>query len=70
MTTKPVLSVNVSNCDLYIIWKIQNFEQIAFKIVQMKFLAMHITFQKWSFDILTVRNSLNIFMEHDIYLKY
>ncbi len=32
----------------------------------MKFLAMHITNQKWSFDIFTVRNSLNIFMEHDL----
>ncbi len=34
----------------------------------MKFLAMHITNQKLSFDIFTVGNSLNIFMEHDIYL--
>ncbi len=31
----------------------------------MKFLAMHITYQKWSFDIFTVINVLNIFMEHD-----
>ncbi len=31
----------------------------------MKFLAMHITNQKLSFDIFMVRNSLNIFMEHD-----
>ncbi len=29
---------------------------------------MHITNQKLSFDILTVRNVLNIFMEHDFYL--
>ncbi len=35
------------------------------KVVQMKFLAMHITNQKLSFDICMVRNSLNIFMEHD-----
>ncbi len=41
-----------------------NIEKIAFKAVQMKFLAMHITYQKWSFDIFTVRNVLNIFMEH------
>ncbi len=34
----------------------------------MKFLAMHITDQKLSFDIFPVENSLNIFMEHDIYL--
>ncbi len=48
--------------------KIQNMEKIAFKIVQMKFLAMHIANQKLSFDIFTVRNLLNIFMEHDPYL--
>ncbi len=33
-----------------------------------KFLAMHITNQKFGFDILTVGNVLNIFMEHDLYL--
>ncbi len=32
------------------------------------FLAMHITDQKLSFDIFTVRNLQNIFMEHDLYL--
>ncbi len=31
----------------------------------MKFLAMHITNQKLSLNIFTVRNLLNIFMEHD-----
>ncbi len=40
-----------------------NIEKIIFKVVQMKFLAMHITNQKWSFDIFTVQN---IFMEHDL----
>ncbi len=45
-----------------------NIEKIIFKVVQMKFLAMHITNQKLSFDILTVGNLLNIFMEHDFYL--
>ncbi len=45
----------------------QNIEKFAFKFVQMKFLAMNITNQKWSFDILMVRNVLNIFMEHDLY---
>ncbi len=45
-----------------------NTEKIAFKVVQMKFLAMHITNQKLHFDIFTVGNSLNIFMEHDVYL--
>ncbi len=32
----------------------------------MKFLAMHITNQKLSFDIFTVGYLLNIFMEHDL----
>ncbi len=45
-----------------------NIEKIAFKVVQMKFLAMHITNQKLHFDIFTVGNLLNIFMEHDVYL--
>ncbi len=31
-----------------------NIEKIAFKVVQMKFLAMHITNQKLGFDIFTV----------------
>ncbi len=47
-----------------------NIEKIAFKVVQMKFLAMHITNQKWSLDICTVRNLPNIFMEHDLYLIF
>ncbi len=39
-----------------------NIEKIIFKVVQIKFLAMDITNQKWSFNIFTVRNLLNIFM--------
>ncbi len=31
-----------------------NIEKIIFKVVQMKFLAMHITNKKLSFDIFTV----------------
>ncbi len=46
----------------------QNNEKITFKVVQMKSLAMYITHQKLSFDIFTVRNVQNIFMEHDLYL--
>ncbi len=46
-----------------------NIEKIAFKVVEIKFLAMHITYQKWRFYIFTVRNLLNIFMEHDLYLQ-
>ncbi len=34
----------------------------------MKFLAMHITDQKFSFDIFKVGNLQNILMEHDLYL--
>ncbi len=43
-----------------------NIEKIIFKVVQIKFLAMHITNQKLSLDIFTVGNLLNIFMEHDL----
>ncbi len=45
-----------------------NIEKIAFKVVQMKSLAMHITYQKLTSDIFTVGNLQNMFMEHDIYL--
>ncbi len=48
--------------------KNRNIEKITFKVVQMKSLAMHITNQKLNFDIFTVGNLLNIFMEHDLYL--
>ncbi len=58
---------------LFEIWNLRvqknlNIEKIIFKVVQMKFLAMHITNQKLSFDIFTVGNLQNIFMEHDLYL--
>jgi len=33
----------------------------------MKFLAMHITDWKFGFDMFTVGNKKNIFMEHDLY---
>ncbi len=45
-----------------------NIEKIIFKVVQIKFLAMHITDQKLSFYIFTVQNLQNIVMEHDFYL--
>ncbi len=48
--------------------KNQNIEKITFKVIQMKFLAMHIAYQKLSFDIFTVGHLQNIFMEHDLYL--
>ncbi len=44
----------------------KNIKKIIFKVVQMKFLAMHINNQKLHFDIFTVGNVLNIFMEHDL----
>ncbi len=44
-----------------------NIEKIIFKVVQMRFLAMHITNQKVSFDIFTVGNLQNIFMEQMIF---
>ncbi len=43
-----------------------NIEKIIFKVVQIKFLAMHITNQKLSFNIFMIGNLLNIFMEHDL----
>ncbi len=48
--------------------KYLNIEKIIFKVVQMKFLAMHINNSTLSLDIFTVGNLQNIFMEHDLYL--
>ncbi len=45
-----------------------NIEKLAFKVVQMKSLAMHITNTKIHFDIFMVIHLQNIFMEHDLYL--
>ncbi len=41
--------------------KNNNIEKIAFKVVQMKSLEMHITDHKLSFDVFTVGNLQNIF---------
>ncbi len=43
-----------------------NIEKIIFKVVQIKFLAMHINNKKIHFDVFSVVNLLNIFMEHDL----
>ncbi len=43
-----------------------NIEKITFKVVQIKFLTMHITNQKLRLFITAVRNVQNIFMEHDL----
>ncbi len=48
--------------------KNKHIEKITFKIVQMKFLPMHITNQKLSFDIFMELHWQNIFIEHDLYL--
>ncbi len=45
-----------------------NIENNAFKVVQMKSLAMHITNQKSHVDIFTEGHFQNIYMEHAIYL--
>ncbi len=45
-----------------------NTEKVAFKVFQIKFLAMHITNQILGFDIFTVINVQNISMEHDLSL--
>ncbi len=44
-----------------------NIEKIIFKVVQIKFLAMHITNQKLSY-VFMIWNWLNILMEYDLYL--
>ncbi len=45
-----------------------NIKNIAFKVVQLKFLAMHITNKKLGFDLYKIKKLQNIFMEHDFYL--
>ncbi len=50
--------------------KNRNINKLIFKVVQIKFLAMHITNNKLSFDIFTELHLQNIFMEHDFYLIY
>ncbi len=50
-----------------IIWNLRvqknlNIEKNTFKVVQIKFLAMHITNQKLRFDIFMVIHLQNIFM--------
>ncbi len=50
----------------FILFLYLNIEKIIFKVVQIKFLLMHITNQKCSFNIFTVGNLLNIFMEHNL----
>ncbi len=46
--------------------KNRNIEKIIFKVVQIKFLAMHFTNNIFSFYIFMAGNLQNIFMEHDL----
>ncbi len=61
---------NYLNIRILRVQKNRNIEKMAFKVVQMKFLAMHITNKKISFDIFTVKYLQNIFMEHDLYYLF
>ncbi len=45
-----------------------NIDKIIFKVVQMKFLAMHTTNQKFTFNIFMVGHLQNILKEHCLYL--
>ncbi len=47
-----------------------NIEKITFKVVQMKFLAMHITNQKLSFDIFTVGKSSQSQSQSQLYCQF
>ncbi len=62
------MSDNICKSGIWGSKKNLNIEKIIFKVVQMQFLAMHITNQKLSFDIFMVENVQNIFMEQDLYL--
>ncbi len=78
-TSFPLMYVLLGSDNIWLrynylkIWNVrckknQDIEKIAFKVVQMNSLALHITNQKLSFYIFTVGNLQNIFMEHDLYL--
>ncbi len=56
-----VLNLRVQKIYIYI-------ENIAFKVVSIMSLAVHIIDKKISFHICVVGNVLNTFMEHNIYL--
>ncbi len=43
-------------------------KKIAFKVVQIKFLAMHTINQKWSWYIYGKKCRIYLKMEHDLYL--
>lgn len=47
-----------------------NTKKNAFEVVQIRFLAIHITYQKVCFHTFTLENLVNIFMAHDFYLIF
>ncbi len=50
------------------IWNLRVQTNIIIEKITFKFVQMHITKQTFSFDIFTVGNVQNIFMEHDLSL--
>uniref|UniRef100_A0A671Q057 Janus kinase and microtubule-interacting protein 1-like n=1 Tax=Sinocyclocheilus anshuiensis TaxID=1608454 RepID=A0A671Q057_9TELE len=67
--------VSLEQCEMRLRSEVQDTvdqnELLEFRILELEvresFLAMHITNQELSFDIFTVGNLQNIFMEHDLY---
>ncbi len=57
--------VSIPRYYILVSYRSQNYG-IELSLQQVKFLAMHITNQKLSFDIFTVGTLQNIFMEHDL----
>ncbi len=56
----------LSEIQLFEIWNLRMQKNLNIEKIKIKFLAITITNQKLRFDIFTVRNVLNIFMEHDL----
>ncbi len=61
-----LLGQYLAEIQLFVNLESEDAKKITFKVVQMKFLSMHITNQKLSFDIFTIGNVQNIFMEYDL----
>ncbi len=63
------LSITLWKSGIWVYKKNRNNEKITFKLVQIKFLAMHITNQKLRFEIFTIGNVQSIFMERDLFFR-